>query len=90
MTTMDDPTRPMAAAWPELPSITADEVFAAVRFSAVSGLPLPSKMIPVAVGDTIRQMSPDEWRRYKRRCDDERELDAVLGVHAVSLTPRFG
>lgn len=63
----------MAAAWPELPSITADALFAVVGFGAVSGLPLPaSQMLPVAVGSEIRQISPAEWQRYERRCADER------------------
>lgn len=74
---------------PELPTITAAELWVAVRHGAVAGLPLPvTGMLPVAVRDVAMQIHPDEWRRYERRCADERELDAVTGPIAATK-PRF-
>jgi len=90
--TMEEITPPRAAACPdsgELPTINADELFAAVRYGTVGGLPLPvTGMIPVAVRDVAMQIHPDEWRRYLQRCKDERELDEVTGP-VVAVKPRF-
>lgn len=89
---MENPTQPRAAACPdlkELPTINAEELFAAVGYGTVAGLALPlTGMRPVAVRDVAMQIHPDEWHRYLKRCADERDLDAVTGPIAAT-TPRF-
>lgn len=90
--TMENLTPPRAAACPdskELPTINADELFAAVGYGTVAGLALPlTGMRPVAVRDVAMQIHPDEWRRYEQLCADERDLDAVTGPIAAT-TSRF-
>ena len=86
---MEHPTPPRAAACPELPTIKADDLWDAVRYGTVGGLPLPvTGMIPVAVKTVAMQIHPDEWKRYLQRCKDERELDDVTGP-VVAVKPRF-
>jgi hypothetical protein len=87
--TMEIQTQPRAAACPELPTITADELWDAVCHGTVGGLPLPvTGMIPVAVKTVAMQIHPAEWRRYLQRCKDERDLDEVTGP-VVAAKPRF-
>ncbi len=74
---------------PELQTINAEELFAAVRYGTVAGLALPlTGMLPVAVRDVAMQIHPDEWKRYEQWCADERDLDDITGPIAASK-PRF-
>ncbi len=87
----------MAAACPELCTVTAEEVFEAARYGAVAGWALPSGHLPVAAGSLgIVNVTRAEWDRYVRRCADERDLDKIFGpalaqpCHGLHFKPRFG
>lgn len=62
----------MAAACPELPTATAQEVFLAVGFEAAAGWPLTDGTLPVGMGSKgMVLMTPLEWESYRNLCHGE-------------------
>lgn len=79
--TMENPTRPRAAACPnstDLRATSAQDIYLSCGHDAVAGWPLPNGWLPVAVPQIgVTQTTPAEWERYMALCEGERVMRCV-------------